>query len=218
MKPDNLIGNKYGMLTVIEKGESTKRGKLTWKCRCDCGNIKKKSVNGYDLKSGKVKSCGCYYSISNARRNVTHGDTSSRLYRIWQGVKARCYRKSTKEYAYYGGKGINVCKDWLEYLKFKEWAYNNGYSDKLTLDRIDNNKGYFPDNCRWVSYTIQARNRSNNRVVNVNQEEHTLSEWSEISGINAATIAWRLDHGWNEDELFMKPNYNNKNIRRKFYE
>lgn len=206
---ENLIGKKFGMLTVIERGQNTKRGKATWICKCDCGKIKSKSVCGYDLKKGKVRSCGCYYKISNKEINKRHGMTESRIYNIWAGMKGRCKRVNR-----YVKNNISVCEEWNVFENFCKWAYTHGYNEKLTIDRIDNKKGYNPENCRWVNYKVQERNRTNNRYITINGETHILAEWAEILNINSATLANRIKSGWSEDELFMTPNLANAKFRR----
>lgn len=208
-KFENLIGLKFGKLTVIGRAPNSKQGKARWICRCDCGKIKSNPVLSYDLKSLKISSCGCKYFESNKCRNLIHGLAKTRIYHIWSGMKRRC--KVDPNYA-----DINVCKEWENsFDKFYKWAIENGYERNLTLDRIDNSLGYFPDNCRWATYKQQERNRKNNRIVTIKGDSHVLSEWEEITGILAVTIAWRIDHGWNEDELLIKPDLNNKNRRKR---
>lgn len=207
---EDLTGQKFGRLTVIGRSHNTKSGKATWICKCDCGKIKTKAVVGYDLKTGKVKSCGCAYFESNKSRNVKHGKTGSRIFNIWQGMIGRCKRNRN-----YVRKNISVCAEWRSFIQFYNWSMANGYSELLTLDRIDNSKGYNPDNCRWTDWKTQERNRTNNRIITIHGISRTLAEWSEISGIRAKTIAWRNNSGWNEDELLIKPNLANRYIRRK---
>lgn len=216
---ENLLGKKFGKLTIIARDVNSKSGKAMWKCKCDCGKIKEKSVTGYDLKSGKVQSCGCNYFISNSHINETHNGVGTRLYRIWQGAKQRCYYKNAACFSRYGGRGIIVCKEWRDdFATFREWALNNGYSDDLTLDRIDVNGNYEPMNCRWITMRKQQNNRSNNHTLTINGETHTLSEWGKIKGINSATISYRISKGWNDSEIFILPNYNNKNLRKNQHE
>jgi hypothetical protein len=211
---ENLIGKKYGRLTVIDRDENTSRGKAKWICLCDCGNVKTKSVLGYDLKSGKVRSCGCLYKESNKEHNARHAMTNSRIYGIWSGMKGRCKRNDL-----YRTKDVAVCPEWENSFEaFYEWSTANGYADNLTIDRIDNNKGYSPDNCRWVSMKVQQNNRTNNRIVSYFGKEYTLSQLGELLGISSATLRNRLVCGWSERELNLKPNYKNKRIRRIIYE
>ena len=218
MRVQDLIGMRFGKLTVIARGQNLKNGKAAWICQCDCGKVKEKPVDGYTLKSGRVRSCGCMYFESNKERNKIHGDTNKRLYRIWQCMKRRCEYSKGSTFSNYGGRGIKVCDEWKDYQTFKEWALNNGYAENLTIDRIDNNKGYEPNNCRWATYKEQERNRRNNIYVTIDGNTRSLAEWAEITGIGRETLAWRLKHGWKPMELLIEPNLNNKNIRSRKYE
>lgn len=214
-KSNNLIGQRFGKLTVIERAENNKQGKTMWKCVCDCGKVKLKPVSSYDLKKGKVTSCGCNYFISNKSRNKKHGMTNTRLYEIWSSVKQRCYNKKSMAYKYYGGRGIAVCDEWVnDFQAFYVWAMANGYRDDLTIDRIDNNKGYSPDNCRWATYKTQENNRTNNMIVEYKGQKYTVSQLSKILGISQPTLNWRIKHNWAENELDIPVNLNNSNIRR----
>lgn len=210
MKPSDLVGKKYGKLTVISRAENTSSGKTRWICKCDCGKVKSKPVAGYDLKNGKVRSCGCLYKESNRdHRNTTHGMTGTRLWRIWAGMKRRC--KVDPNYQH-----VSVCDEWHDFDHFKDWAYSHGYNDHLTLDRIDNSGNYEPSNCRWATYKEQENNRSNNRRVIVNGVEKTLAQWADETGIAAATLGFRLKSGWPTEDLFIPVNLANKTIRKQY--
>ena len=211
----NIIGQRFGRLTVIAEGARSAAGKRMWACKCDCGRIKQKCVTGYDLKSGKVQSCGCLYQESNKERRKTHGRTGGRLYRIWASMRQRCNYASGKQYKNYGGRGIGICKDWATFPAFYDWAISTGYSDELTLDRHDPNGNYCPENCRWVDMKTQQNNRRNNRIVSYFGEIFTLSELADFLSIPYATLAWRINHGWKDADFALTPNLNNKNIRRK---
>lgn len=210
----NLIGQRFGRLSVIGEGPTTSTQKRTWYCVCDCGNIKKKPVVGYDLKSGRVRSCGCLYVESNKGRNKTHGKTGVRLYRIWASMRQRCGYSSGAGYKNYGGRGVSICEEWSDFRNFYEWAMSNGYADNLTIDRIDNNRNYCPENCRWSTMKEQQNNRRNNRLVEYGGQNYTLSELAHKLNIRPATLAWRIDSGWSEEEFGLLPNLNNKNMRR----
>ena len=210
----DLIGQRFGRLTVISRGENTKSGKVTWVCTCDCGKRKEKSVTTYDLSSGKVRSCGCLYFESNKGRRATHGKTNTRLHRIWSGMRQRCNDTSYSSYRIYGGKGVTVCDEWSDFQTFYDWAMANGYREDLTIDRIDCGGNYCPENCRWATMKEQQNNRSNNIRFSVGGIEKTISEWSDASGIPRATLDWRVKNHLAEDELFMPVNLNNKNIRK----
>lgn len=191
MQKRNLIGQRFGRLVVIGPAES-KNGKVRWLCRCDCGNLK--IAYKQSLLAGATVSCGCKsieHAIEEGKKRLIHGETDSRLYKIWVNMRFRCRGEKHPGYKYYGDRGIKVCDEWNNnYSSFKEWALANGYRDSLTLDRIDVNRDYSPDNCRWATNTIQQRNKRNNHVV----LGKTISEWSEITGINRSTLYSRINH------------------------
>lgn len=166
----DLTGQKFGRLTVIER-IGTKNGSPLWKCNCDCGGVT--AVTSRALKTGNTSSCGCIHSEQLAARNhktATHHGSESRLYAVWRSMKRRCYSKSCKDYPRYGGRGIYICNEWVnDFAAFESWAMSNGYDPnagymQCTIDRIDNNKGYTPDNCRWVAMSTQATNRRKENV------------------------------------------------------
>lgn len=135
-----------------------------------------------------------------------HGCTKTRLFKIWSGMKARCYRRNHPYFANYGGRGIQVCEDWMaDFLAFKTWAEANGYSSELTLDRIDSNGNYSPDNCRWATMKQQQNNKRNNHRITLHGVSHTISEWSEMLGIKKTTIKERLKNGWPEEKALTTP-------------
>ena len=139
-----------------------------------------------------------------------HGMCGTRLYHIWTGLIGRCLNPNNKDFVYYGGRGITVCEDWKIPENFFEWAFSSGYSANLTLDRINCNKGYSPDNCRWITNSEQQRNRRNNRIIEYNGEKHCIAEWAEITGINQQTIYSRLVYGWPIDKILtIQPTHKN---------
>lgn len=212
----NLIGKKYNRLTVIARAENTANGKRRWICKCDCGRIKEKAVTGFDLISGKVKSCGCLYKESNKNINKKHGLSGKRLHRIWCSMKQRCTNTQSAGFKNYGGAGITICNEWLDFQAFYDWATANGYADNLTIDRIDNNGNYCPDNCRWVDMKKQQNNRRNNRKVEYRGCEYTISELAIKLNIPYATLLGRINSGWNQSDWGIKPNFNNKGRHKKY--
>lgn len=211
----DLTGMRFGYLTCIEP-EKYGYGQYKWLCKCDCGRMV--SVRSWDIKSGKTRSCGCMSSVLKCETRDKSGEESwknrryDRLYRVWQGMKERCYNKNNKAYKSYGGKGIKVCPEWEHnYLCFKAWAYENGYDDnahylKCTLDRIDNGKDYSPDNCRWVyDFKEQCRHKTTNNLISYNGETHCLQEWAEILGIHYSALAQRQRAGWSDEEIVKIP-------------
>jgi len=196
-----IIGKKYGRLTVIE--EISPRYCL---CECECGN--EKTVRRDHLLSGATKSCGCLLRETTRKINYKHGlsstpDHRSRLYKTWDSMKQRCYNPNDKSYSRYGARGITICEAWLnDFVAFSEWAMANGYSDNLTIDRIDVNGNYEPSNCRWADSIIQANNKRNNTKITYNSVTHTLAEWSRLTGIEAGTISIRLRRGLPLEQVF----------------
>lgn len=211
----DITGQKIGRLTVLYRTEDKLYGKnnrktVMWHCVCECGN--EIDVASQSLKRGLTKSCGCLNLETIKRRDIKHkihGENKSRLYECWHAMKKRCLNKHSAKYINYGGRGITICEEWKnDYVSFSVWAKQNGYNDSLTLDRIDVNGNYCPENCRWADRKTQQRNKRNNRNITFNGETHTLIEWSEITGINQSTISGRLDkYGWSvEKALTVKAN------------
>lgn len=177
----DLVGQRFGRLTVVKFYGKDKHSHNLWLCKCDCGN--EKIVATSDFK--RTNSCGCLARELTVKRNTTHGKTHDRLYRVYNHIKDRCYRKTSRGYPYYGARGIKMCEEWLNYFtKFYEWATNNGYKDGLTIDRIDVNSDYTPENCRWVGWVTQQNNKQNTIWITYNDITQSLAQWCKELNIN----------------------------------
>lgn len=154
---NDLTGNIYSRLTVLSKTGLAKDGHVKWRCKCDCGQ--EADVIGRDLKNGNTKSCGCFKreSLKDSPRGIKHGMSHSKLHRIWSGMKGRCANSLYHNYKYYGAKGISVCDDWILFNGFMTWAIETGYIEGLTIDRINPNGNYEPNNCEWVSMSENSK-------------------------------------------------------------
>lgn len=207
-RDNKWIGEKFFRLTVkevVKDRDSSGRSRIRWKVLCDCG--KEILVVPYRIVSGQQKSCGCY-SVELARERATiHGESNTRLFSIWVNMRDRCNNEKNKRYKRYGGRGIKVCKEWQDnYLSFANWARENGYSDLLTIDRIDVNGNYEPNNCRWADMKTQQRNRTDNRLIKLDGETKTLAEWCEIYGNNYSMVYNRISEmGWDEEKAIKTP-------------
>ena len=134
-----------------------------------------------------------------------HGETKTRLHKIWEAMIARCEYEKHPYFADYGGRGITVCVEWHNYVTFRDWAKSNGYSEQLTIDRIDNEKGYAPDNCKWSTMKEQQNNKRNNHYLTWNGETRNITGWSEITGIKKTTIRERINSGWSIEKTLTTP-------------
>lgn len=220
----DLTGQTFGSLTVIERGPDyiwNGEKEVQWWCECnrnDCEDWKtckqkRVLVRGHNLRSGKTKSTGC------GILHEIHGGHGTRLYSVWAQMKKRCYNPNVSEFCRYGGKKdkngnpapITICDEWKDdFAAFRNWAMSHGYDEnaekfECTIDRIDNSKGYFPDNCRFVSMKIQANNKDNNRIVEIDGEKHTVAEWSDTKEIASSNIYNRLDLGWSAEDVLNTP-------------
>lgn len=202
MKSD-LTGERFGKLLVVEKYKSIK-GQIYWKCQCDCGNVVYHATGR--LKSGVIISCGCSKREKMIKMNTTHGLSNTRLYEIWSGMKKRCYDKNCKAYENYGGRGIVVCDEWKnDFESFYDWSMNNGYADDLSIDRIENDGIYSPNNCKWSTPEEQVNNRRVTLKYSMFGIEKPLKEWSNMANANYSRIYQRYKNGNNPfDECEIK--------------
>ena len=206
----DLTGKKYNLLKAIEVDKILPSGQRIWKCQCDCGNIT--FVRGYNLKNGSVKSCGCLLTKKKDKR-----EADSPLYHTWCGIKRRCLSDKDNAYKYYGARGITICQEWLNFYNFEKWALENGYSSDMTIDRIDNNKGYCPENCHFTDKKTQANNRRSNILFSYNGETKNLQQWCELLNLNYKLVHNRIHKlKWDFNKAISTPcNENKRNKRRK---
>lgn len=228
-KVNDITGQRFGRLVVLERVGIDKWRSPTWRCLCDCG--KETTVDSHRLKRGNTKSCGCLareihssclvaYNKSESGRNktaelnksnkTTHGMSKSRLYGVWRDMKDRCNNPENPYYADYGGRGISVCGEWSNFEPFRDWALASGYDEfakrgDCTLNRSDNNGNYCPENCVWSTMKDQSNNRRSNRLIACRGETHTLAEWSSIVGISRETIKTRIRLGWSVEKALYTP-------------
>ncbi len=202
-KTSDLTGQKFGRLKVIGRApnriDASGKNRIYWECECECGTIAE--VASDSLRSGRQQSCGCYKREYLHKAKSSHQETKSRLYGIWLAMKRRCDTDTLPCYKDYGGRGIQVCDEWVsDYTSFRNWAIQNGYNDGLSIDRIDNDGNYTPDNCRWVDSVAQANNRRSNHLLTLNGETHNITEWAKILGKNPKTLFSRVYSGWSDEK------------------
>ena len=215
MKLIDLTGKRYGRL-VVEKLDHIQKlpcgkNERHYLCKCDCGNYK--VIRACSLRSGDAKSCGCYHKELLLKRQTTHNMTKTTLYKAWCNMKARCYNTRRKDYCNYGGRGITMCEEWKDFEVFKEWALKNGYKEKkvngkniLSLDRIDVDGNYCPENCRWATDKQQANNKRTTKRFYYNGQNLTAREWSDLLGINYVTLVGRLHNSsWSVERALTEP-------------
>lgn len=221
----DLSGQRFGRYTVLHRDtdqfSANGKRRTKWVCKCDCGNVK--SVGAYDLRAGHILSCGCYKKQIKRAQLTRHGailgGKPTRLYRIWDSMKARCYDPNKNYYSLYGGRGIQVCNEWrYSFEAFQEWALNNGYDDTLTIDRIDADGNYCPENCRWSTIKEQNNNKRDNHYLTYKGETKTLAQWSEVTGFPYHTLSARVRKWKNAtaEDILLTPRKIDKNGHRTF--
>lgn len=197
-----MIGQVFGRLVVIGIGEKKKNKAVKVECLCECGQTT--FVSKYSLLNGDTKSCGCLFRELLVARLTVHGKSGTPIYKTWSGIIKRCTDPKTIQWKDYGGRGITVCDRWR--------VFENFYTDmgdkpfpKAQIDRIDNDKGYFPGNCRWVTGSENSRNRRNNSTLTIGGTTKTTAEWSKITGIGHSTLAFRKMSGWPDEKILSQP-------------
>ena len=200
-KMHDLTGKKFGNLLVIGVYKVTKRRRLWWLVECQCGSGYCFAVDGRNLTRGINISCPyCKSEVASEIRKV-HGDSHTRLYYIWNGMIQRCEKQYSPSYNNYGARGITVCKEWHDYIAFRDWSINHGYANNLSIDRIDYNGNYCPENCRWADDETQSNNRRTNIYLTAFGKTMTIAQWSRYTGINKASIEYRYQSKYfNTDE------------------
>ena len=186
----DITGERFGKLVVVSRAANNRRGNAMWNCVCDCGN--KSIASGQNLRSGAVKSCGCTITEKN-RERAKHGMSGTKLYKTWLNMRRRCTDKKSKSFKDYGGRGIYVCEEWKnDYKSFYDWAIANGYIEGLTIERINNDGPYSPDNCRWATRKEQSNNRR--RCINIEYLGRTqnLTQWCNELNLDYKFIHCRM--------------------------
>jgi hypothetical protein len=205
----DLTGQRFGRLICIKDIGRNRFNEAIWECICDCGNTT--NVDSSKLRKGNTRSCGCLQRERARESNFTHGlqfdkdGKTNRIYGIWRRMKQRCEDVNSSDYSRYGGRGIKVCDEWLEFLPFYNWAIENGYRDNLSIDRISNEGDYEPSNSRWATRKEQNNNKRNNHLITYNNETKTLTQWAEQIGIAQPTLRRRLKYGWSVERALTEP-------------
>lgn len=213
MAINDLTGKKFGRWTVIKlhhkkqlfnKEGIRKRYLYYWLCKCDCGT--ERAVLGNSLTTGQTKSCGCLKRERVKEVRTKHGLSGTKLKGIYNSMKERCYNKNDKNYLDYGGRGIKVCQEWQDdFMNFYNWAMANGYKEGLTIDRIDNDKGYSPNNCRWATMKEQCRHRRNSHLIEYNGKIQCISAWAEEYNLKDKLLHDRLKAKWDIEKALTTP-------------
>lgn len=215
-KAMNLENQRFGRAIVLKRVENKGRY-VRWLCKCDCGN--EFIALTTHLRNGSVKSCGCLrkeIAINKSKTiNTKHGKHKTRLYKIWAAIKGRCFNKNNCAYKNYGARGITICDEWLNnYPAFEKWANANGYNETLTIDRIDVNGNYCPNNCRWATKREQQNNRRNCHYITYKGETKTIAEWARTLHISHKRIEGRISRGWPIEKVFSKKNYRGQKVMK----
>jgi len=201
---EDLSGQRFGRLVVIQRAANVGSGQAAWLCKCACG--KTKTVRAYLLKNSVTQSCGCLQKERALISSTTHGYRYEKLYGVWNGMKQRCLNPNHTAYKDYGGRGIAVCGEWIQsYMAFRNWAISSGYAEGLEIDRIDVDGDYCPANCRFIVSNANKNNKRNTCRLTLHGVTKTLAEWGRHTGLGNLTIRDRIKSGWSvEDALMIK--------------
>ena len=184
-------GERFGRLRVWSYHGKNKWRISQWLCECDCGEVL--VVSSTSLTGGCTQSCGCL--SKDFPHGTTHGGHGSKLYAIWVSMRNRCNNAGSTNYKWYGGRGVKVCSEWNWFPNFQKWALANGYAEQLTIDRVNGDGNYGPDNCRWSTMKEQNNNRRDNLWINIDGQAKTIPQWSDLSGVSQSTIWERVRRG-----------------------
>ena len=195
-----MSGKRFGKLVVTGYSHTINK-RVYWKCVCDCGNTC--IIHGTKLRNGHTKSCGCIRKIKNHSRKNTNPH-HKKIYQVWYNMKNRCENRKNRKFEYYGGRGITICDEWQDFDVFYKWCMESGYSEDLTIDRIDSNGNYEPSNCRWITLEEQQRNKRNNFCIICNGESKTITEWSKILGVTRHSIRYWIEKYNGDSEKAVK--------------
>lgn len=197
--------DRFGRMVILKEVYGKAMHRRYFSCKCDCGKIKTVRLDG--LTSGSVVSCGCFNIEKSIEANTKHGLSDSRIYKIFSGMKGRCLNPNNDFYKNYGGRGITICDEWLNFEIFYKWAINNGYRENLTIERVDVNKGYCPENCTWITMDEQKRNTTVSKKITFNGKTQTLRQWSAEIGIHSSTLCHRFKCGMSVESALTHKKY-----------
>ena len=197
----NLVGKKFGKLLVLRELDERRNKGVLWECVCDCGGKAKRTTG--ELNAGRRLTCGCMPTGSNgAWRNGKR----EKLYVVWCDIIQRCFDKNFRGYHRYGGRGITICNEWRhDYPAFRSWALSHGYKEGLTIDRINNDGNYEPNNCRWVTMKEQCRNKTGLVWITYNGKTMIMNDWAELLGLKKSTLGERIRRGWTIEKALTTP-------------
>jgi len=220
-KPEPSIGDKFGKLTILDKyiENNGRQNKTMVSCHCDCGRNYKGILS--QISNGYVSSCGCLSGCHNKEdfikngKNFSHGLTNHALYSTWNGMKNRCFNKNVTEYHNYGGRGITICEEWLDFRNFYNWCIDNGYNELLTLDRKNNDGNYCPENCKFSTYEEQQNNKSSNTILTAFGEVKTMSQWSKDirCKVTYGVLCYRINNNWEHESAITEISEKSENYK-----
>jgi hypothetical protein len=212
----DLSGKKIGKLTVIKRNGFSSDGHITWECKCECGKIVTRAGRNLTQVSVEAKSCGCCSIENLIGRNITrakHLESNTRLYKVWLGMRNRCYCEAWKGFKNYGDRGIQVCDEWKDdYIPFRNWSLANGYTEELTIERKDVNGNYEPSNCRWATWAEQANNKRDSHMLVYKGKTQTMADWARDYDINYGTFRDRIYAGTSIEEAISHEKRNERLI------